>query len=613
MKRLICLLLTAVMLLAAGIQGTAEDSAEGEAVPAIAQEEADGDDSVQIPLDEDDADGDDSEQIPVVIPEEAEGDGEEAVLELRELKTGDEGEDVRYLQMRLKDLQYFEYEADGVYGKSTENAVRRFQEDNANRGLEATGNADPATQMLAASTRYRGLRYGSSGEDVKELQTRLTELGYYKGKISGDYLEGTRNGISQFQKNNGLEETGVADPVTQETLYSFGAVGKYDVEEATPTPISDLSFYLVDENENAPVMPDEPVPYTKTLKSGTTKSALVKQLQERMQQLGYYDGPVSGNFMEKTLAAVKKIQTQNGMKATGTVDEDTWNLIFNNTRIVMPDATAKPTATPEPVPFAITVDVKNQIVSVYSRDENGEYTVPVRQMLCSTGKVGTPSPVGDWVLNGRKARWCYFPKWGDYARYWTRINSKVAFHSPIYYATSNSAIKEVSYKMLGSRASHGCVRLALEDAKWIYDNVTAGTVVSIREDLPVDKELKSVLMAEKPATSKGTKAEPTAEPPYNREEKPELKGAVLTEGSSKGDAVYWVQNRLKELGYYTTRCTGQFYNRTAQAVRDFQADHGFYQSGTVNQALIDAMAEAEKITPTPEPVPEAEPSVTPAP
>ena len=179
---------------------------------------------------EGDDDGDDSVQIPVEGPEE---DGEEETegigMELRPLADGDEGDDVLFLQMRLKSLKYFEGEENGKYGKDTQAAVRRFQEDNANRGLEATGTADEATQILIASARYRGLRYGSEGEDVKELQTRLAALGYYTGKISGKYLEGTQNGIRQFQKNNSLEATGIADPLTQEIIYSDHAVGRHDV------------------------------------------------------------------------------------------------------------------------------------------------------------------------------------------------------------------------------------------------------------------------------------------------------------------------------------------------------------------------------------------------
>ena len=554
-----------------------------------------------------DDDGDDSVQVPIDVPDEEENEGESSVLEVKPLSVGDRGDDVLYLQMRLSSLQYFSGEADGEFDQETQNAVRRFQEDNRNSGLEATGTADVATQILLASARYRSLRYGSEGEDVKELQTRLTALGYYTGKISGKFLEGSENGIKQLQRNNGLEVTGVADPSTQELLFSADAVGKHDVEEPTPTPFSDLSYYLVDESESGVPMPDEPVLFSGELKKGS-KGEAVKKLQERMQQLGYFDGPISGNYQDKSVNAVKKIQEQNGMNVTGKVDEATWNLIFNHPGLVLPDQTPKPTPTPVPVPFAITVDVRNQIVSVYTRDEEGNYTVPVKQMLCSSGKVGTDSPLGDWVLNGRKAKWCYFPKWGDYARYWTRINAQVAFHSPIYSATSTKAMKTASYKALGNRASHGCIRLSVPDAKWIYDNVGAGTVVTITNSLPVDKELKEALKL--PASPNDPHTPEPPAPEYSKDQKPDLKGATLYEGS-RNDAVYWVQRRLKELGYYRTMCTGHMLNQTVQAIKDFQKDHGYYQSGSVNQQLIDAMAEAEKTTPTPELLPV--PTLTPAP
>ena len=575
MKKWISLLLALMMLLAAGLVSFAEET----------DEENDVDDSVEFPA-------------------ETEEDSEDTVVtDARLLGLGDEGEDVRFLQMRLQSLGYFTGETNGKYGEDTQTAVRKFQEENKNRGLEVTGNADVETQVQIASAKYRNLKYGSSGEDVKDLQIRLTALGYYKGMISGDFLEGTQNGIKRFQKNNNLESTGEADPLTQETLYASTAVGNYDVEEPTPTPFSDDSWYLVDESDTGVPMPETPVLFEKELKRDS-KGDAVKKLQERMKQLGYFDGAISGNYQDKTISAVKKIQKQNGMKVTGRTDEETWNLIFNNPGIVMPDATAKPEPTQEPTPFAITVDVTNQVVSVYTRDDEGNYTIPVRQMLCSSGKVGTDSPVGDWVLNGRKARWCYFPKWGDYARYWTRINASVAFHSPIYSAVSTKAIKEGSYEMLGNRASHGCIRLALEDAKWIYDNVGAGTVVSIRTDLPKDEELKTALKAVKPKHSYDSPIATTPEPDYDRNQVPQLRQGLKYKSS--GEEVYWVQRRLKELGYYTTKCTGKMLNRTVAAVQAFQKDHGYSQSGTVNQELINAMAAAEKITPEPQATPAPE-------
>ena len=575
MKKLLSILLCACMLLSV--------------FPAGAESE---------PLAEDDED--DSIIIPVDLPEEEDPMAAEASA--RSLQYGDEGDDVLFLQTRLQDLGYYSGNLSGRYREGTRDAVMRFQQD---YGLTADGVADPQSQVIIFTAVYRPLSYGSKGEDVKELQTRLTALGYYKGQISGNFLEATRAAISAFQEKNGIEATGIADPETQEALFTDWAVGNYDSPTETPSPVPDLNNYLVDEDENRIPLPDNPVQFVRKLKNGSS-GAPVKQLQGRLRDLGYLDASkVSGNFQKYTTRAVKAFQTQNGMEATGVVDETTWNLIFNDSQIVLPDDTPKPTPSPSPIPFHIVVDVKNQITSVYGRDEDGNYTVPVRQMLCSTGKVGTPSDVGDWVLSGRKATWCNFPKWGGYARYWTKINASIAFHSVIYTAVNNRAVKVSSYYALGGRASHGCIRLTVADAKWIYDNVGAGTVVTIREDLPADPELKRALRLPGFSTKDMMPIRtptPTPEPVYNSQVKPELGNRTLKEKTENED-VFWVQNRLKELGYYTTKCTGIMLARTIQAVKDFQRDHDMTASGTVNQAVIDAMYEAKIPDPTPRPTP----------
>ena len=566
-----------------------------------------------IPLDEEPA----ADEIsPDDVPEEEEL--EEEIMEGRTLQYGDEGDDVLELQTRLKDLKYYTGSLSGRYREGTRAAVKTFQGDN---GLEKTGIADPETQTLIFSAKYRPLRYGASGDEVKRLQARLTELGYYKGKLSGKFLGGTQKSLRQFQEKNGLTATGAADVRTQQKIYSMDAIAKNDTAE------QDLAGYLVggeDGSGGQNAAMDTATAYKKTLRSGSS-GTLVKQLQTRMTELGYYDGPISGNFAKKTLRAVKTIQTQNGLKATGQVDESTWNVIFNEAGIVMPDATPKPTPEPTPVPYAITVDVTNQVTSVYGLDENGAYTIPVRQMLCSTGTKANPSDVGDWVLNGRHAKWCEFPKWGNsYARYWTRINSNIAFHSPIYTAVSLDAMKTSSYKMLGNRASHGCIRLTVEDAKWIYENIGAGTVVSIREDMPSDPELRDALKL--PPLKKGTSIPvetpvPTPEPEYDASAVPEITRKLKK--NSEGPDVYWVQRRLQELGYYKGYAGGKMLNGTVNALKAFQKASGIYASGEVDARTMAILTQSATATETPvqeTPAPTAaggaetaQPEATPAP
>ncbi len=527
------------------------------------------------------------EAVPV---DDLDDDGFEiTVTEDRDLKEGDEGDDVSTLQYRLKDLYYLTSEASGVYDAATTEAVKSFQ---ADFGLDATGEADAKTQSLLFAAQYRPLKKGCTGDDVKELQTRLTVLGYYKGKISGEFLDATEEAVQAYQEANGEEATGVADVDTLTILLQ--------ASEASS-----------DTTDTGTVMQGT-VAYTERLAKGST-GTLVKQLQTRLTELGYYSGPISGNFLGKTMTAVKTLQKQNGVTVDGIVGEVTWNLIFNDASVVLPDATPKPTPTPTPVPYAITVDVANQVTTVYGLDENGEHTVIVRQMLCSTGTKSNPSDPGDWVLTGRKAKWCYFPKWGGHARYWTRINSSIAFHSVIYNAVDTMALAKSSYKNLGKRVSHGCIRLTVADAKWIYDNCGEGTVVSIVENMAADPELRASLKL--PALNTKTMLpeetpEPTASPVYVSNGLPPMPLAQLKKNDSS-EAVYWMQMKLTELGYYHGKCSGTYLDGTVQAVKDFQKAAGLKVTGTATVATLEALYADVLTTPTIEPTPTLAPTPTP--
>ena len=523
----------------------------------------------------------------------------------RTLTQGMEGEDVRLMQIRLRELEYYDGDITGSFGANTKAAVEAFQ---ADMKLEATGVADPATQARMYATVYRPLRYGAQGELVKTLQTRLMALGYYTGKISGNYLDSTREAVEDFQSRNALGVTGEANEATQMALYSGSARGKNDTPLPTVTPPPVPETFVVDDMSEV-LLDDEPaVPYVKQLKYEMTDE-LVTPLQERLTELGYYTGPISGNFLGNTRNAVKAFQKQNGLTVDGIVGEATWNAIFNDPDVALPDDTPKPTATPQPPAFHILVDVNNQVTTVYGRDERGEYTIVVRQMLCSTGTKANPSDVGDWVLNGKTARWCYFPKWGGHAQYWTRINASIAFHSVVYNSVNTMDLSVSSYNNLGKRASHGCIRLTVADAKWIYDNCGAGTTVTITEDLPADPELRASLKL--PKLNYGNMLpyateQPTAEPVYVSGSQPPLPLEKLSKNSSSV-AVFWLQSKLKDLGYYNGKVTGTYLDGTVNAVKAFQKDHGLSANGTADVKTLELLYAEELATPTPPPTATPEP------
>ena len=516
----------------------------------------------------------------------------------RDLTLNDEGDDVSALQTALTDLCYYSGDVTGRYGEATKTAVEDFQRDFA---LAVTGVADKATQEAIYAAEYRPLRLGCVGEDVRQAQIRLMALGYYTGKISGRYLPATQEAIRLFQTANALPITGEADVQTLERLFSGDAISRDSSAAATPTPSPTPGMHLSDETTTPTPAPT--VAFVKKLQYNKAKGEEVKLVQTRLTELGYYSGNISGNFLGHTRNAVKAFQQQNALSVDGIVGENTWNVLFNDPDVRAATDDPKPTPEPTPVPFAITVDVNNQVTTVYGRDENGDYTVVVRQMLCSTGTRKNPSDIGTFTLNGRTARWCYFTEWGSHAQYWTRINSSIAFHSVIYNTVNTMDLSVKSYKNLGKRASHGCIRLTVADAKWIYNNCGAGTVVTIRDDMPADPELRAALKLPLLNTKNMlpyVTPQPTAEPDYRAGAMPPQPFRTLKVNSS-GEDVYWMQRKLTDLGYYSGKCSGTFLAGTQNAVKAFQKANGLSATGTADVKTLNLLyAEELSATPTPE-------------
>ena len=67
------------------------------------------------------------------------------------------------------------------------------------------------------------MRTGSKGQEVKDLQTRLSALGFYSGEIDGEFGPGTKEAVTAFQKTNGLEADGIVGEETRNLLFSVNA------------------------------------------------------------------------------------------------------------------------------------------------------------------------------------------------------------------------------------------------------------------------------------------------------------------------------------------------------------------------------------------------------
>lgn len=524
----------------------------------------------------------------------------------RPLQFGDSGEVVTLIQQQLNVLGYYPGEITGNYLDDTAQAVIQFQED---FGLEATGMVDGETEAKLFSVEYRLLTTGDSGDDVVRIQERLVALDYYNGKVSGDYLEGTTYGIKLFQEKNGLEATGAADIPTQSKLFSDVALSRFAETDTAPSlPVEDDTQTAYDLN------------YIGKITRGTQGNR-VKQIQQRLTELQYFDGPISGNYLNQTIEAIQAFQEKNDLKVDGITGAETWSALFDLENALDASATPRPVPLATPIPYALTVDVKNQVVIAYARDENGEYTVPLRYMVCSTGTSSMPSDVGVFTLDGYRAPWAFFSLYGSFARYWTRINENIAFHSVIYNRDGDpNSLNRKSYNMLGSRASHGCIRLLDHDALWVYENVGEGTVVTITEDLPLDPELRSALKPRELSSnwdSVPVTPIPTASPVYSSDLLPPMPFRTLKKNSS-GEDVFWLQMKLKELGYYQgALATGKYLDGTVKAVKAFQKDHGLGADGIAGtktlEAIYDDVLNPETPTPAMTLSPAPTPNLSPAP
>lgn len=129
------------------------------------------------------------------------GDGEEApkkVVNRDKLRVGDRGEPVRIVQEQLIQAGYLEGEPNGYYGPYTADAVKRFQAANF---LAASGVAGPTTRAKL----YSSVNTASKSEfNTLEIQTRLRERGFYKGKLNGVMADDTKKAIKQAQEFYGI-------------------------------------------------------------------------------------------------------------------------------------------------------------------------------------------------------------------------------------------------------------------------------------------------------------------------------------------------------------------------------------------------------------------------
>ncbi len=208
------------------------------------------------------------------------------------LRVGSRGASVSKLQQDLRQLRYFNGPSTGYFGPQTQQAVIRLQRANGipadgivgTKTIQAiSGNQRPSTQRLSnlgEGGEYPVLSEGSSGVAVTKLQQRLRELGYFNAKPTGDFRRITKDSVIAFQRKAGISATGVANQQTWDALLGYSRF---------PT-------------------------------RGNIAVSQVKDLQQYLRDLGYFNTNPTGTAGPLTRDAIARFQRDNRLYADGNAD-----------------------------------------------------------------------------------------------------------------------------------------------------------------------------------------------------------------------------------------------------------------------------------------------------
>ncbi len=125
--------------------------------------------------------------------------------------------------------------------------------------------------------------------------------------------------------------------------------------------------------------------------------------------------------------------------------------------------------------YKIVVDKTKCMITVLTKESSsGKFNTPVVSFICSPGNPISLTPNGTYTAT-KAGRWQELmgPSWGQYALH---VVNTIYIHSVAGSSASSYALSAGNYNMLGSPASHGCIRVCVSDAKWLWENASTSQV-----------------------------------------------------------------------------------------------------------------------------------------
>ena len=381
-----------------------------------------------------------------------------------------------------------------------------------------------ASSSSSSSSATR-LEKGSTGSDVKDLQTKLKKLGYYDAYVDGDYGDTTVAAVKAFQKKYNLTADGIAGKETLKKL--------------------DSAYKNADSDKD-----DD------SLRMGDSGSA-VKDLQTKLKKLGYYSGTVDSTFGSGTYAAVKAFQKKYNLTADGVAGSETLKKLDNaykNADSDKDDDSLRKGATGSAVKDLQTKLKKLGFYNAYVDGSYGDTTVAAVKAFQKKYNLTADGVAGSETL--KKLDTAYKNADSD------------KDDGSLRKGATGSAVKDLQTKL----KKLGFYNASIDGD---YGDTTVAAVKAFQK--------KYNLTADGVAGSETLKKLDTAY--KNADSNTSTDDDSLRKGAT-GTAVKTLQTNLKKLGFYTAYVDGSFGATTESAVKAFQKKYGLTADGVAGSATL---------------------------
>ena len=387
--------------------------------------------------------------------------------------------------------------------------------------ITATAGEFTASCTITVNGNYPTLRRGSSGQAVRNLQQRLSDLGYITGSVDGSYGPMTEFAVLCFQKNLGLTMTGNADHALQIALQADSAPAAAAIQ--TPG----------------------------ILQPGDSGEAVLV-FQQRLFDLNYLKENPTGTFNALTLMAMRTLQNVNGITQSDVADNATIGgllsrkIIAGKTSLIIDNSGYE----------VLNLQVRLQELGYYPGVLNGYFNAEVEKGVQAFQYMADLTIDG---IAGAKTQKALFASTAPACI----PEALVA----VTMTTLKSGQSSEAVIVLENRLIALGYHLAVADT--VYDSLTASSVSAFQQRSGLSQTGIADIRTQARMVLETAKTSLSA----------------YAYGSS-GDAVRLIQARLNQLGYACGTADGSFGSKTRTAVYAFQRQAGLVVDGQVAQTTI---------------------------